>query len=160
MNDAELREAIDQAEAQHFVQAFAERGAISHVSAGNDDMVRDLPLALLKHFEGDGLLPFDAKWIDGVGDVDGGLSGEFSDQAHAVVKISGDFANDCAVVHGLSKFRGADLALRQQDGAVQFRAGRVSGEACGGITGAGADHRARAEQYGLGYGDSHARIFE
>ena len=123
-------------------------------------MVRNLPVALLHQFEGDGFLPFDAKRIDGVRDVDRRLVGEFSDQAHAVVEVSGDFANDCAVVHALREFRGADLALRQQDGALQFRARRISGEARGGVAGAGANHGARAEQYGLGDGGGHAGIFE
>ncbi len=94
LNDAEFRQAIDQAEAKHFVETFSERGAIAHVSAGNDHVIRNAPVALLQEFEGDGLLPFDAKRIDGIGDVNRRLIGKLSNQAHAIVEISRDFAND------------------------------------------------------------------
>ena len=51
LNHMELRQAIDQAEAKHFVEAFAQRGAIAHIPAGNDDVVRDLPARIAEEFQ-------------------------------------------------------------------------------------------------------------
>ncbi len=77
LNDADLRQAIDQSQAQHFVETLSERRTIAHVSAGNDDVIRHAPAALLEQLEGHGLLPFDAKRIDGIRDVDRGHIGKF-----------------------------------------------------------------------------------
>ena len=67
---------FDQSEAPHFVETFSERRTIPHVSAGNDHMVRHAPVALCEKLEGHGLLPFDAKRVDGIRDVNRGHIGQ------------------------------------------------------------------------------------
>src|SRR5277367_1447796 len=123
-------------------------------------MVRHAPGALFEKLEGDGFLAFYAKRIDGIRDVNGRHIGELRNQAHAIVEISGDLADDGAVIHALCEFRGTDLALRQENRALQLGAGGVGGKAGGGVAGAGADHGLRAEQFRLGDGCGHAGVLE
>ncbi len=55
----------------HLGEALAECGGVGEVAAGDDDVLGDLPLQLLDHLEGGGLLAFEAVGVDRVEQVDG-----------------------------------------------------------------------------------------
>src|ERR1044071_2488623 len=69
--DCDLRLAIDQSGLQQLAKALAKRGAVAKVSTRQDEMIRHLPVELLGELERDCLLSFNAKWIDGIDEVNG-----------------------------------------------------------------------------------------
>ncbi len=66
LDDADLRDARDEAEMVHLGEALGKCGAVGEVAAGNDDVLGDLPLELLDELEGGGLLAFEAVGVDRV----------------------------------------------------------------------------------------------
>src|SRR6266849_6253239 len=55
-----LRQARDQFELKHFDKRLADRGTVSQIASGDDDVVRRLPRELLHEFDGGSFLAFDA----------------------------------------------------------------------------------------------------
>ena len=119
MNHAEFGNAVDQAQRQQLAESLAERGAVAQISSRHDDVVRNTPAALFHQLKGDRLLPLDAKWVDRVRDVDRRIVADFLNQAHAIVEVAVDLANQRAVVHALREFGGGDLSARHKDRALQ-----------------------------------------
>ena len=69
LDDADLRQARDEAELVHLGEAFAERSRVGEVSPGDDDVLGNLPVHLLDHLEGGRLLAFEPVRVDGVEQV-------------------------------------------------------------------------------------------
>jgi len=83
LNDADLGKARNEAELVHLHKTFAQCGRVGEVSAGDDDMFRDLPVHLLDHLEGGGLLAFEPVGIDRVQEIDGELLHQFAENFDA-----------------------------------------------------------------------------
>jgi hypothetical protein len=127
LDDADLRNAVDEAEVEHLREALAEGGAVGEVTAGDDDVVRDLPIALLEDFECRCLLAFEAVRIDGVQQVDRRALDELGKDANAAVEVGAELDGGGAVVHGLRELAPGNLALGNEDERLQTGAGGVSG---------------------------------
>ena len=68
-------------------------------------MVRDLPVALLKNFEGDGFLPFDAQAIHRIRQIDVLMLGHFLDGGHTAIEVGIQRKNQSTVRERLNELR-------------------------------------------------------
>src|SRR6185312_9002560 len=83
LNDADLRDARDEAQTVHLDEALAQRGGVGQVAAGNDDVVRYLPVELLKNLEGGSLLALKPIGVDRVEQIDGKTGDQIGEDANA-----------------------------------------------------------------------------
>ena len=144
----------------HLQKAFAQSGTVGEIAAGNDHVIRHLPVELLGNLEGGGLLPFQPVGIDGVEQIDRGTADHFRQHPHAAVEVSIQLAGDGAVIDGLGELGPGDLALGQQDQAVHAGAGGVGRHGGRGVAGGGAGHPLEAALARLRKRSRHARVFE
>ena len=160
LDDADLRHALDEAEVLHLRESLAQRGAVGEVSAGNDDVVRNLPFHLLQHLEGRCLLTLKAIGIDRVQQVDWRSGDDLRQHAHATVKVGAQLHRGCAVVHGLRELSPRNLAFRNQHQAAQSGARGVSGHRCGGVACGGASDPLEAAVHGDRERSGHSGVLE
>ena len=160
LNDGQLRQTRDQAKVEHFEQGFADRGTVSEIAAGDDDVVGRLPVELFEQFDGESFLAFEAKRIDRVQLVDRGAQHEFLQQAQAAVEIGAQLAGDSAVVESLRKFAPGNFSFGHEHQAAHAAASGVGGHGGGSISGGSAGDPAKSGLAGEGGGDGHAGIFE
>ena len=120
---------LDEAQVEHHLEAAAQGGHVAQVPAGDDHHVRHLPVELLHHLDGDGLLPLDAEGVHGIGQVDGVVLRDLPHDAHAPVEVGVQREHDGVVRHGLHELGGGDLVRRQEHdgGDARVRGDRPPG---------------------------------
>ena len=160
LDDAEAREAGDEAEGVEFAEGLAEGGDVAEVSAGEDDPVGDLPVELIEHLDDDGFLAFDAEGVDGVEEVDAEAIGEGADEGEDLIEVGFDLEGAGAVFEGLGEFAEADVAVGEEDDGFESGGGGVGGHGGGGVAGGDAGDAAEAEAAGLGGAAGHAIVLE
>jgi len=69
-------------------EALAESRLVGKVAAGDDDVLGNLPVELLDHLEGRGLLALQAIRVDGIEQIDGKTLDEVGKDTDAAVKVS------------------------------------------------------------------------
>ena len=109
------RGAVDEAEAQKFVEGLAEGGGVAEVAAGNDEVVGGLPVELVHQLEHGGLLALDAEGIDGVEEIDS-LAGLLQQDVEGVVEAAFDLDDFGAEIERLG-----ELVERNLSGAEDRR---------------------------------------
>ena len=160
LDDADLRPARDEAELIHLGEAFAEGGGVGEVAAGNDDVLGNLPVHLLDHLEGGGLLAFEAVGVDGVQEIDGELLDELAENFDAAVEVGLELDGERAVVHRLRELAPGDLAFGDEDDAAQTGAGGVGSHGGGCVAGGGAGDPLEAALGGDRESGGHAGVLE
>src|ERR1700674_3167317 len=96
-----LRQARDQFEFTHFKKRLADRGTVSQIPSGDDDVVRRLPCELFHEFDGSSFLAFDAIRIDRIQQVDRLLANKLVEDADTSVEIGAELAGERSVVERL-----------------------------------------------------------
>ena len=81
LNHRQLGQARNQAQVAHFQQRLADRGTVSQIAAGDDDVVGRLPVELFEQFERESFLAFEAERVDRIQLVDGRAQNEFLQEA-------------------------------------------------------------------------------
>src|SRR5262249_45729252 len=114
LNDRQFGKARDQAKVAGFKQCFADRGAISEIAAGNDDVVGGLPVKLLEQFKGESFLAFEAERIDRVELVDRSFANKFLQKFQAAIEVGAQLAGNSTIVESLRKFAPGNLAVGNQ----------------------------------------------
>ena len=127
LDDGKLRQARDQFELTHFEQRLADRGTVSQIPSGDDDVVRRLPCELLHEFDGGSFLAFDAIRIHRIQQVDRLLANEFVEDADASVEIGAELAGEGSVVERLRELAPGNFAIRNQHQAVHVAARGIGG---------------------------------
>ncbi len=160
LDDAEAREAGNEAVGAEFAEGLAEGGHVAEVAAGKDDPIGDLPIELIEQFDDDGFLAFDAEGVDGVEEVDAEAIGEGADEGEDLIEVGFDLEGACAVFEGLGEFAEADVAVGEEDDGFETGGGGVGGHGGGGVAGGDAGDAAEAEAPGLGGAAGHAVVLE
>src|SRR5712692_10124910 len=111
LDDGKLRQARDQFELTHFEKRLADRGTVSQIASGDDDVVGRLPRELLHEFDGGGFLAFDAIRINRIQQVDRFLADEVVEDADASVKISAELAGEGSGVERLRELAPGNFAF-------------------------------------------------
>src|SRR3569623_2623614 len=153
------RQAVDDAVLFIFLIAHPVRGNIAGI-AYRQAMIIGRALELLDDFEGGGLLPLQAKRVDGVDDGDWRFLAVVFHQFHAVVEIAFDLDHHRAVDHRLREFAHGDLAIGYQHERGNAGARRILRSRGRGVAGGGADDGAAALFHRLGHRHGHAAVLE
>ena len=69
-------------------KGFTDGRGVAKIACRKDKPVRSLPVELLQYLKADSFLSFNAKWIEGVKQVDAQLATDLFNQVHGVIKIS------------------------------------------------------------------------
>ena len=123
-------------------------------------MIRNLPIKLFQQFRSHSLLPFNAKWIYRVDEINRFIFSEVPYQSHGRVKVVFDLEDLSSIVKTLRQLCRAYLPFRHNDRAGEIRSCGVSGKTRRRVAGAGANNSASAEDQRLRNSDGHTRIFE
>src|SRR5438105_5612157 len=70
LDDGKFRQTQDQFELTHFEQRLPDRGTVSQIPSGDDDVVWRFPCELLHEFDGGSFLPFNAIRIHRIQQID------------------------------------------------------------------------------------------
>jgi hypothetical protein len=120
----------------------------------------DLPVHLLDHLEGGGLLALEAVGVDGVQEVDGELLDQFAKDFDASVEVGFELDGEGAVVHRLREFAPGDLSFGDEDDAAETGAGGVGSHGGGGVACGGAGNPLEATLRGNRERGGHAGVLE
>src|SRR4030095_2022260 len=137
--------AFNQAKRKQLAKAFPERRAVAEIAAGNNQVSGRLPTELFRKFKGNSLLPFNAKRIDRIDEIQRTVFGEFTNLTHSRITVSLDLQNSRTVVQRLCQLCMAHLTSRYHDGAGQIRSSAIRSQACCCVACAGASDQTGAE---------------
>ena len=126
--DDDARELVHQTEILAHLETLVESVHVAQITAGDDDVVGDLPVKLLQNLDGGGFLALQAQGVEGVRQVNGKLRGDLTDQAHAAVEIGVDGHHERAVGDGLHELRQGDLIGGEKHDGRDAGGGGVRGE--------------------------------
>src|ERR1041385_5807389 len=160
LHDRNAWQSIDQPTLEQLAKSFSKRGTVSKISARQHQMIRNTPFKLLCEFERNRLLPFDAKRIDRVNQVNRTVFGKLANHVHANIEIGLDLQHLRAVVQRLRQLRMTHLTTRNDDRARQIGARGLRRETRRRVPRACTRDESRAELKRLRDGDSHPRVFE
>src|SRR5690242_9040351 len=160
LNDDETRLLIDQAELLQLRQAFSDRGDIAQISAGENQVIGNAPIALLKDFEDDGFLALETEGVERIYKVQAKFVGEIAKHTEGLIEVIAHFDDDRAEFQGLSQLGGGDFPKRNKNDGFHTGARGVGGHGGGGIAGGGASRDAAAQNGCLRDAGGHAQILE
>ena len=143
-----------------FQKSFSDRRDIPQIAAGDDDVVRHAPVALLENFIEDCFLPFDAKGIDGVDQVQSHLFGQQAQHVEGLVEVVSDFDYEGSEFEGLRELGGGDFSGWNKNDGLHSGARGVGGHRSRGVACRSASGDAAADGGGLGDASGHAQVLE
>jgi len=118
------------------------------------------PVEVVEQLERGGLLPLQAKLVDGVDERDRVVLGERPDELERLVEVAAQGDHAGAVHQRLGELAGGDLAVGHDHGAAYPRFGCVGRGARRGVAGRGADHRRSPLAERGGDRTGHAAVLE
>ena len=145
LRHAEPREARDEAELAHHLEAGVERRGVAEVAAREDDPVGRLPVELLDDLDRHRLLPLDPERVHRVREVDEASARELLHDGHAAVEVRLEREDARAVRERLHELRGRHPPARQEHDDGQARGRAVRRERRARVARARAAEDARAE---------------
>src|SRR6267143_660520 len=127
LDDGKFRQARDQFKLTHFEQRLADRGTVSQISSGDDDVIRRLPCELLHELDSSGFLSFDAIRIHRIQQVDRLLANEVVEDADASVEIGAELAGESSIVERLRELAPGNFSIRDEHEAMHVAARGIGG---------------------------------
>jgi hypothetical protein len=160
LDHGQLRYGLDEAPFLQLPQRFAKGRCVAQVPAGQHNPVRHGPIALVEHLDDDGLLPFDAKRIDRIQQVNALAFGQDAHHRQDLVKVG--FHLKCArtILQSLRQFSIGDVAVGNEDEGLESSGAGVSRHGSGSVAGGDAGHAPHAEPPRLRDSAGHPVVFE
>ena len=160
LNHRQPRHLPDEAELAQFAQRLSERRRVAEIAARQHDPIRRIPIALVQHFEDDRLLPFDAKRIDGIEQVNAQPLGQHAHQRQNLIEVRLHLQRPRAIFQRLRQLAEGNIAVRNEDDGIQPRRARVGRHGCRSVAGGNAGHALHVQPDGLRDAARHAVVLE
>ena len=73
----------------------------------------------MEDFKANGFLALNAKWVEGVEQIDAKFVTDLLNEAHSIIEIPGDLNGGSTIGQRLRQFAAGDVASREEDDAAQ-----------------------------------------
>jgi hypothetical protein len=145
---------------RHLSERLAEGRRVPQIAAGHHHPVRRPPVALIHHFQHDGLLSFDAERVDRIQQVNAQPVRQAPHQRQNLVEIGFHLQRPRAVFQRLCQLAVGDIAVGNEDHRLQPGRACVCRHRGRSVAGGNAPHPPQPQPSGLRHRARHTVVFE